>query len=218
MNIASQALALADPSLLNDRRKLMRLARMKVDEDGYRYKHGKSRSKHIHSDTDTDSSSDTIAKRHRTTETERMLRISFINETQSDIMKQIGYKEKRREQLVTVHNYGECEKISDEIFSLKKKWCELQIELSKLNHKQQQSENKKQKQHHNDISDTDSNAPVSPPSVSSISSRSATASPIPDQSLPTSEPHVQVSAEETACDHYPLESQNDAGAEECSTT
>ena len=96
--------------MLNDRRKLMWLARMKVDEDGYRYKHGKSRSKHIPSDTDTDSSSDTIAKRRRTTETERMQRISFINETQSDIMKQIGYKEKQREQLVTVHNYGECEK------------------------------------------------------------------------------------------------------------
>ena len=95
-----------------------------------------------------------------------MQRISFINETQADIMKQIGYKEKRREQLVTFHNYGECEKISDEISSLKKKRYELQIELSKLNHKQQLSENKKQK---HDISDTDSNAPVSPPSVSSRS-------------------------------------------------
>ena len=58
-----------------------------------RYKHGKSRSKHIHSDTDTNSSSDTIAKRRRTTETERMQRISFINETQSDIMKAIRKNE-----------------------------------------------------------------------------------------------------------------------------
>ena len=78
MNKASQALALADPSLLNDRPKLMQLARMKVDEDGYRYKHGKSRSKHIHSDTDTNSSSDTIAKRRRTTETERMQRFHLL--------------------------------------------------------------------------------------------------------------------------------------------
>ena len=70
-------------------------------------------------------------------------------------------------------------KISDEIYSLKRKRYELQTELSKLNRKQQQSQsymNKRQK-HNHDISDTDSYAPVSP---LSDSSRSATVSPTPD--------------------------------------
>ena len=51
-------------------------------------------------------------------------------ESVRDIAKQIGFKEKRREQLTNAHNYGECEKISEEISSLKRKRCELQAELA----------------------------------------------------------------------------------------
>ena len=53
MNTASQSLTLANPNLLNNCRKLMELARIKVNEDGYAHKHGKSRSKQIHSESDT---------------------------------------------------------------------------------------------------------------------------------------------------------------------
>ena len=132
MNTASQSLALANPNLLNDRRKLMELARLKVDEDGYVYKHGKSRSKHIRSESDTSTSSGPRVKRTRTNETERLQRIAYAEESVSDIAKQIGFKEKRREQLTNTHNYGECEKISEEISSLKRKRFELQAELTKL--------------------------------------------------------------------------------------
>ena len=70
MNSASQSIALANPILLNDRCKLMELARSKVDGDGYVYKHGKSRSKHIRSESGTSTSSDPKVKRIRTNETE----------------------------------------------------------------------------------------------------------------------------------------------------
>ena len=100
MNTASQSLALANPNLLNDRRKLMELARFKVDEDGYvYYKHGKSRSKHIRSESDTSTSSGPRVKRTRTNETERLQGIAYAEKSVSDIAKQIGFKEKRREQL-----------------------------------------------------------------------------------------------------------------------
>lgn len=108
----------------------------------------------------------------------------------SDIAKQIGFKEKRREQLTNVHNYGECEKISDEISSLKRKRFELQAELTKLKRRQQQSAWYKKQRKASlshvtfDISDTDTNAPSTSPSPSIQSSRPNTplASPFSPQS------------------------------------
>ena len=117
----------------------MELARIKVDDEGYVYKHGKSRSKRFHSESDTSTSGGLKVKRTRTNETERLQRIAYVEETVSDIAKQIGFKKKRREQLTNVHNYGECEKITSEISSLKRKRFELQAELTKLKRKQQQS-------------------------------------------------------------------------------
>ena len=119
MNEASQGLALANPSLLNDRRKLIELARSKVDDDGYTYKHGKSRSKHLRSESGTSTSSGPRVKRTKTNETERLQRIAYVEESIRDIQKQIGFKEKRREQLSNVHNYRQCDKVSDEICTLK---------------------------------------------------------------------------------------------------
>ena len=187
MNKASQSLAIANPNLLNDRRKLIQLARIKVDDDGYIYKHGKSRSKHLYSESDTTTSSGSV-KQAKTTETERLQRIAYVEETMNDIKKQIGFKEKRRDQLTNVHNYGECEKISDEISSLKKNRFELRAEQSKLQRQQQQCEwykqnklSKKQKklsisQTVSDASDTESNI-LSSPAPSVQSSRSNTPAP-----------------------------------------
>ena len=113
-----------------------------------------------------------------------------MEETVSDIAKQIGFKEKRREQLTNVHNYGECEKISEEINSLKRKWFELQAELTKLKCKQQSvwyKHGKKQRKVSvghvpSDPSDTDTNAPSSSPSIQSSRSTTPGASPFPPQS------------------------------------
>ena len=191
MNSASQSLALGNPNLLNDRRKLMELARIKVDDDGYVYKDGKSRSKHLRSESDTSTSSGPKVKRTRTNETERLQRIAYMEETMSDIAKQISFKEERREQLTNVHNYGECEKISEEMSSLKRKRFELQAELTKLKRRQQQSawykHGKKQRKVSvghipSDPSDTDTNAPSSSPSIQSSRSTTPGASPFPPQS------------------------------------
>ena len=104
MNEASQGLVLANPSLLNDRRKLIEFARSKVDDDGYTYKHGKIRSMHVRLESDTSTCSGPRVKRTKTNETERLQRIAYVEESVTDIQKEIGFKEKRREQLSNVHN------------------------------------------------------------------------------------------------------------------
>ena len=176
MNKASQSLALANPALLHDRRKLIELARIKVDDDGYVYKHGRSRSKHFHPNTRV-LTKNKRSKQPKTTENERLQRISFIEESQNGIRTLIGYKEKRREQLANAHNYGECEKISDEMSDLKRKEFEFQVELSKLRRLQQQHEwyrkNKRRKQNTDSTSKASSDN-LSDTDTCSVSSRSET--------------------------------------------
>ena len=58
----------------------------------------------------------------------------------SETNRRIEIKEKQREQLSIVHNYGDCDKISEEITSLMQKRFQLQIELNSLQCKQQQSD------------------------------------------------------------------------------
>ena len=197
MNKASQSLALAEPALLNDRRKLIELTRIKVDEDGYVYKHGKSRSKRLHSSSDAATSGFGV-KRSRTSEAERLQRIAYIDEALSDIKKQIGFKEKRGEQLTNAHNYGACEKISGEISALKRKQFELRNEIGKLKRRQQQCEWYKQRKKQEKISvshtsfdqsDNDSND-LSTPSI--VSSRCST--PVSPVLLVPSQSSTQLSS------------------------
>ena len=145
----------------------------------------------ISAQSDTSTSSGPRVKRTRTNETERLQRIAYAEESVSDIAKQIGFKEKRREQLTNTHNYGECEKISEEISSLKRKRFELQAELTKLKRRQQQStwykQSKKQRKAsvgnvQSDQSDTETNAPLTSPSIQSSRSTTPVASPFPPQS------------------------------------
>ena len=82
-------------------------------------------------------------------------------------------------------------KISEEISSLKRKCFELQAELTKLKHRQQQSiwykQSKKQRKAsvgnvQSDQSDTETNAPLTSPSIQSSRSTTPVASPFPPQS------------------------------------
>ncbi len=76
---------------------LMQLSRQKVTDDGYVYKHGKSRSKFVVRAETTDESSTSSGsgeKNIRTSERERLDRISYVMENISENNRRIEIKEK----------------------------------------------------------------------------------------------------------------------------
>lgn len=218
MNEASKFLALENPSLLLNRSKLMQLAREKVNADGYIYKHGKSRSKQLNLDENlSSSSSSSTGRRPRTSQSERMERISFLSESINELSKQIELKEKHREQLSNIHNYGDCEKVSKEIADIRRKRFELQVESKQLEQQQQQSDwykNKRQKRQVrkestsdavSDFSDTDSRSAIS----TSGRSRSPTPSvnvavPPPTSLLPPTATHTASVSFDQPCVPTPM--------------
>lgn len=139
VNLAAEKLAVATPTLLHTRQKLLEIARMKVDGDGYMYKKGKSRSKRLREPVSNDGESSERPKRPKSNELVRIQRISHIEETIKDINKQIGYKELRRDQASNFRQYQLCENITEEIATLKQKRYEMEVELKILKRKQQQS-------------------------------------------------------------------------------
>jgi len=136
MNLASEELVLANPKLLDDREKLLRLARIKVNDDGYVYKKGKSRSKQFNECSSSEVKQD---KRTKTSEYVRTQRILHLEDSLKDIDKQIGFKELRREQAANSRQYQICDEITHEITVLKKQRYQEQVELKALQRKQQQS-------------------------------------------------------------------------------
>ena len=125
----------ANPKLLDDRDELLKLARVKVNDDGYNYKKGKSRSKRFHE------SSSAVKQVKQTTaptyvRTQRML---HLEDSLKDIDKQIGFKELRREQAINSRQYQICDEITHEITKLKTQRYQEQIELKSLQRKEQQS-------------------------------------------------------------------------------
>ena len=96
---------LANSKLLDDRDELLKLARVKVNDDGYNYKKGKSRSKRFH-----ESSSAVKQVKQTTTPTYvRTQRMLHLENSLKDIDKQIGFKELRREQAINSRQYQICD-------------------------------------------------------------------------------------------------------------
>ena len=125
----------ANPKLLDDRDELLKLARVKVNDDGYNYKKGKSRLKRFH-----ESSSAVKQVKQTTTPTYvRTQRMLHLEDSLKDIDKQIGFKELRREQAINSHQYQICDEITHEITKLKTQRYQEQIELKSLQRKEQQS-------------------------------------------------------------------------------
>ena len=86
---------MANPKLLEDKGKLLKLARAKVNDDGYIYKKGKSRSKEFGNSEDSSTSSGKQVKRAVTTEYVRTQRILHLEDSLKDINKQINLGENR---------------------------------------------------------------------------------------------------------------------------
>ena len=133
INRCSMNLCLETPSLLSDRKTLLEKAKQAIDANGYVYKKGKSRSHKLNPSPDSD------AKRIKLNKEVRLSRIEEINEKVKDITDQIGFKEKHRESANNLHHYKECDKLTEQISSLKSEKRKLDLELKCLHKKQQQS-------------------------------------------------------------------------------
>ena len=92
-------ICVADPSMLEQKGKLLKLAHKSVDESGYSYKKGKPRSSVF------GTGKDPAPKRKKLTQDFRDGRITEINDKLETVRMSIDFKEKRVEAGVTSKNY-----------------------------------------------------------------------------------------------------------------
>lgn len=143
MNEVAQELCLTNPNLLSDRNLLLQKAQERVHDQGYVYKKGKSRSKRLNSPDQV--SIDATPKRKKICQEFRLQRIAELKDVVKDLSDQITYKEKRRESASNVHNYKECDMLTEQMSALKAECREHERELVDLQRKQRKSHNYYQK-------------------------------------------------------------------------
>ena len=133
MNEAAATLCAANPDLLDDRNTLLKQSRELVHNQGYAYAKGKSRSNVF-------SPPGSTPKRAKLTQEVRKGRIDEINDQIKDLSDQISYKEKRREQAVNVHDYKQCDMLTEQMLELKSERRKVNIELAQLKKRQKRSQ------------------------------------------------------------------------------
>ena len=115
----------------------MEASRKKLDECDYCYKKGKSRSRQLSTNDGNECSE---KKRIKISKEIRLSRITELQEQIKDNNEQVQYKELRREAAKTVHNYKECDKLTEQMSVLKSDRRRLELELATLTKKQKKSE------------------------------------------------------------------------------
>ena len=136
INDVAMQLCLQTPNLLSDRKSLLEAARKQLDESGYGYKKGRSRSKRLNPDDDGSSGN----KRTKVNKEFRLSRIEELKEQIQDKSEQLKYKELRREAAQNIHNYKECDKLTEQMSPLKADRRLLELELAALTTKQRKAE------------------------------------------------------------------------------
>ena len=139
-----------NPNLLNDRRALLEASRKKLDESGYAYKKGRSWSKQISSDEgkalpDKRGKINKEFRLSRITELQDQIKdksecVQDKSECVQDKSECVQYKELRRDAAKNVHNYKECDKLTEQLSVLKSERRQLQLELATLTRKQKKAE------------------------------------------------------------------------------
>ena len=135
MNEVSKRLCMANPDLLTNRSLLIEKCRVELHNSGYSYKKGKSRSKAF----ETSSSDGATPKRQKISEELRTSRISELEDRIKDLNDTLVYKEKRREKESNVHNYKECDELTQQMSQVKAERRLLEKELEQLKKKSQRS-------------------------------------------------------------------------------
>ena len=100
---------------------------------GYAYAKGKCRSNVF-------SPPGSTPKRAKLTQVVRKGRIVEINVQIKVLSDQISYKEKRREQAVNVHDYKQCDMLTEQMVELKSERRKFNIELAQLKKRQKRSQ------------------------------------------------------------------------------
>ena len=193
VNFAAAELCLNDVRLLDNRGKLLQLARKKVADDGYIFKKGHSRSKEYGIPQD-----ESAPKRPKYTQEMRECRIEAIGDELRDIVHIIQFKEKRLMQAEAAKKYAMCEQLTIEIKELRDKKRELELEKAQFVKKGKRAMRRRVREIDFDAesSDIDDDCP-------STSSRSATpavqsASLLPSPSTPSSPEFVGASKGDTS--------------------
>ena len=178
INHASAQLCIRNPDLLHDRAYLLKECRKILDDEGYAYKKGKSRSRELNLVPDL---AQCIPKLKKINQDIRLSRITELQERVKDITEQLSYKEKRRENASVMHNYKDCDLISEQMSELKSERRKLNIELTNLTRRQ-----KKSKWYHGKKlarkDSAQSTLDFSPSSSSSTDHRHVSSSPVPNTS------------------------------------
>lgn len=181
VNSAAAELCLNDVKLLDNRGKLLQLARKKVADDGYIFKKAHSRSKMYGIPQD-----ESVPKRPKYSQDMRERRIEAIGDELRDIVRIVQFKEKRLMQAEAAKKYAMCEQLTIEIKELRDKKRELELEKAQFVKKGKRAMRRRVRESDFDAesSDIDDNCP-------STSSRSATpaaqsTSLLPSLSTPSS--------------------------------
>ena len=136
MNEASITLCSSNPDLLNDRQELITKCREYVHEQGFAYKKGKSRSRILSPSSEEEP---VKCKRIKISASIRKSRIDELTDRIKDISNQVTFKEKRREQATNVHDYKQCDMLTEQMVELKREKNCLQTEVDQLKARQKRS-------------------------------------------------------------------------------
>ena len=134
MNNAAYELCLENPSLVNNKGRLMDLARAKVDEEGYPYKKKRSRSKAFGAVKDQGK------RKHIKLSAEfRKKRIEDLSEDINSINSTMALLEKERYKQHNMNKYAQAANVEEQIASKRKEKRALEEELTKLQEKETRS-------------------------------------------------------------------------------
>lgn len=146
MNKASLKLCLEDPTLTNDRGRLIEQTRQQVHDDGYLYKKKNSRSKAFGKVANPDSGSE--PKKPKSSQEMRSKRIAEIEEDIQGLDSQMRFLERSREKYSATQQYEHAAEKCREIASIRERKRKLQSEttqLQKLDAKSKKYQKKKKK-------------------------------------------------------------------------
>lgn len=156
MNQASQKLCLDNPTLINDRGRLIEQARQQVHDDGYQYKKKNSRSKAFGKVANPDSGSE--PKKPKWSQEMRSKRLAEIEEDLQGLDSQMRFLERSREKYSATQQYEHAAEKCKEIASIRERKRKLQAEttqLQKLDVKSKKYQKKKKKTSTNQAQEPD---------------------------------------------------------------
>jgi hypothetical protein len=120
-----------DPTLLKNKKELLRIARQNINNSGFQYKKGKSRSTMFA----TPDSSTCGSTKKNVTRNLREKRLEQLRKVLKEFDLQISFSLQQRGKCSNVHNFSKAVEVSQQVDDLRKKKRKYQSELDLLNGK-----------------------------------------------------------------------------------